>query len=342
MIPLPKMSKECEDKYYHAVLCILNRISTFPLAAHPYEKRSQKLDQLFTTLFGVSFRDFILAPYEKLREYKNTLESKGPTGIAKPINDRGDSIELTHSQAYKFQGKNIDFSNLLVKQIFNKFSSDKEYLTGLLQESKLNIWIAKQYDLLVCPYCNINYTYSRKNTIFGAQLDHFFAKGNYPIFAVCLYNLVPSCSTCNNAKRTHESQLSPFDNKVDFNKALQFSYDAENSDFPFSPDSISIRLKYIGDNGKLFQQDMDPTGIKEAYLPFNIYAHRIVLKSYIYNETVINTLLQQYPELFKTKNDVLSLIYGNDFWNKNDIDKIYRSQSLSRLTHDLLVELDVL
>ena len=37
-----------------------------------------------------------------------------------------------------------------------------------------------------------------------AQLDHFFPRDSFPIFAVSLYNLVPACSACNHIKTTKE------------------------------------------------------------------------------------------------------------------------------------------
>ncbi|MGN3974004.1 hypothetical protein [Tsuneonella sp. SYSU-LHT278] len=44
----------------------------------------------------------------------------------------------------------------------------------------------------ICPYCN------HRNV---GQLDHFLAKGKFPIFSVCPENLIPSCSDCNKVKQ---------------------------------------------------------------------------------------------------------------------------------------------
>lgn len=53
--------------------------------------------------------------------------------------------------------------------------------------------------LNTCPYCNRAYIYTIKKGKINPQLDHFYPKALYPLFAVSLYNLIPSCSVCNSA-----------------------------------------------------------------------------------------------------------------------------------------------
>jgi len=58
----------------------------------------------------------------------------------------------------------------------------------------------KGVGLKVCPYCSRNHIAplaEPDRTIYRPDLDHFFAQSVYPYFALCLYNLVPSCSACN-------------------------------------------------------------------------------------------------------------------------------------------------
>jgi hypothetical protein len=54
--------------------------------------------------------------------------------------------------------------------------------------------------LAICPYCSRNYVSPISDAtgdVYRPDLDHFFAKSVYPYFALCLYNLVPSCAACN-------------------------------------------------------------------------------------------------------------------------------------------------
>ena len=58
----------------------------------------------------------------------------------------------------------------------------------------------KSVGLTVCPYCSRNYIApltEPDDAIYRPDLDHFFARSLYPYFALSLYNLIPSCSTCN-------------------------------------------------------------------------------------------------------------------------------------------------
>jgi hypothetical protein len=53
-----------------------------------------------------------------------------------------------------------------------------------------------------CPYCNLAYGHT---LIVGGdgkirpELDHFFDKATYPLFAISLNNFVPSCHFCNSS-----------------------------------------------------------------------------------------------------------------------------------------------
>jgi len=53
----------------------------------------------------------------------------------------------------------------------------------------------------ICPYCNHAYAFTVQsdNGDFRPTLDHFYYKDEYPHLALTLYNLVPSCSSCNSS-----------------------------------------------------------------------------------------------------------------------------------------------
>lgn len=83
------------------------------------------------------------------------------------------------------------------------------------EREKINTFMVKNFidsdnrGLLVCPYCNRNYINDRER-ILGAEMDHFYSKDKYPMFAVSLYNFIPSCSTCNHIKNKHDLKTNPF------------------------------------------------------------------------------------------------------------------------------------
>jgi hypothetical protein len=96
----------------------------------------------------------------------------------------------------------------------------------------------KKLNQTVCPYCNASFilTIDSLNHLPNgglrakADLDHFIPKSKYPMFAISLYNLVPSCIYCNQRfKRDHntsfESYYSPFDPDIEEQFKIRINYE---------------------------------------------------------------------------------------------------------------------
>ncbi len=68
--------------------------------------------------------------------------------------------------------------------------------------------LGNRLNVKTCPYCNLHYTlciedFNDKDVIemmAKFQFDHFIDKAEYPILSMSLYNLIPSCPTCNQGK----------------------------------------------------------------------------------------------------------------------------------------------
>lgn len=66
---------------------------------------------------------------------------------------------------------------------------------------------AERLNVKTCCYCNLNYTLLieekkvrtfEKKALF--QFDHFYDQAKYPHLSMSMYNLIPSCATCNQGK----------------------------------------------------------------------------------------------------------------------------------------------
>lgn len=101
--------------------------------------------------------------------------------------------------------------------------------TALLTDAEFNTAVLKAYgyhhhklldlanwlNVKTCPYCNMQYTlYARAyedekkiDEIAKFQFDHFYDKASYPMLSMSLYNLIPSCASCNNGKMQGELSL---------------------------------------------------------------------------------------------------------------------------------------
>lgn len=76
--------------------------------------------------------------------------------------------------------------------------------------------LANWLNVKTCPYCNMQYTlYTIETDVDSAeseekavfQFDHFIPQTEYPMFSMSLYNLIPSCASCNNGKNKGDWSL---------------------------------------------------------------------------------------------------------------------------------------
>ncbi len=113
--------------------------------------------------------------------------------VAKPIELKKVKDEVQNS--YRF---------LLVDATFHKKVADAY---GYAPRKLLNL--AKMLNIKTCPYCNMQYTLyaaayeedsEKTEEIAKFQFDHFFPQSDYPMLSMSLYNLIPSCASCNQGK----------------------------------------------------------------------------------------------------------------------------------------------
>lgn len=114
----------------------------------------------------------------------------------------------------KFVSNNITNRNKGFSVMVKLYNLSEEIkIDGKLE--KINIFMIKNFidaksnGLVVCPYCNRNYINSRDKYL-GSEIDHFYNKKKFPMFAISLYNFIPSCSTCNRLKGTHDLKINPY------------------------------------------------------------------------------------------------------------------------------------
>jgi len=154
---------------------------------------------------------------------------------------------------------------LCFSKFSTKYQSISEGLKTCFSEiilydcSKIRPFFSKYSDrlnLYSCAYCEASYTGAWyeiekdiQNTLTNNKgffdLDHFFPKAEYPLFALCLYNFVPCCQICNskrikgdnlflefynidinNTDKAKEKllQLSPVSKGYNFNKNVKIRY----------------------------------------------------------------------------------------------------------------------
>ncbi len=205
----------------------------------------------------------------------------------------------------------------------------------------------------VCPYCNRQFTttYQSDDGRTRPQLDHFFNKATYPYLAVSFFNLIPSCYVCNaNLKGSEafslETHIHPYEEGFEHYKTFTIKFDeGTNIDyvsiFEGNQNGFSIDFKdnilidkedpillKINNNCKTFK-------LIELYNTHKDYAVDLMMKSKIYNDEQIKSLLISFPDLFQSESEVIRLVLGtmsNSEWGSSD-------RVLSKFTQDISIEL---
>jgi len=231
----------------------------------------------------------------------------------------------------------------------SNFTSDKEKLINLytsFRESVSSKNYIKKLNLRVCPYCNRNFIFNFKRKDkeeATAQLDHFFDKSKYPYLSLSLYNLIPSCSICNQRKSKHDVLdkpiFNPFEenihNYISFESSKILSRDElskQDLDF-FCEDRISITTKYDTTNNKI-KEHLEIFNIERLYNNHKDIVADLYKKRVIYSDDYIDELLTEYNSIFKSREELISLITCG-YINDEDLHK----RPLSKLIKDISQEL---
>jgi len=175
--------------------------------------KSNKIGEFDRLFANISLEDLLIGDFERLQEIKNQIGTN-------------DKIQ---------KSKHLQF-------LFNYTK---------LQSDKIKPFFEDNLEISTCYYCNIDYvnsytTSGKKKNKF--TLDHYYDKATYPYLALSLYNLIPSCYTCNSKLKKNEEfkNLAPSSQKYDFHQKVKFKLfldkDCKNLHIE-SKDDIDIPLK---------------------------------------------------------------------------------------------------
>lgn len=234
--------ENCELQY----LKELNLVNEKLLYTKNYEKLNKAWNSFRENHSELNFlpkriKKIIIAPYSKLTNYfirfDKLINQKYPLDTFK---DKKDS---------KYQDLKEE-KKVFLESILKIFNYDIFVKKENLEKGEIGSFddeIAKffkkysnELNLFSCYYCDSaiigSYDEKEQRTF---DLDHFFPKAEYPIFALSLYNFVPSCQVCNsriknqqfvgfynlknikNWKKILKNNLSPISRFYSFNQNVQ-------------------------------------------------------------------------------------------------------------------------
>lgn len=250
---------------------------------------------------------------------------------------------IRRSKNYSNTNINVIVSNRInYDDIYEDF---KEFNTfyDKWSEKKINYWIMEKTELKVCPYCNILYTYNRGKNV-TAQLDHFFPKSEYPIFALCFYNLIPSCPACNKIKRDdNEDMASPYKDGVF--KDLRITWDCKKGDghdkysekdsLTALEEMIEIRIETSKNDER---NNLEIMKLKEAYQQHRDQACEIIKKAKIYTNPEAQKLICNISTSEGITPEEVERCYLGNYLDENNL----KQRPLSKMMRDFYQEIQLI
>lgn len=332
MIEMPFF--EDEDWYLQNVKSLLvdGRLRNIQKRDNNYNKKWQEINGLLADIICdedfsnknsqyTLFEKLILAPYEDLKKIHDKIDERAEDIFLDPVEDNGGKIKKVIKSKWR-----------LIYSLYDKFIS-----------KGLNTQLVQKYGIKCCPYCNENYIINRtkkNNQSYAmAQLDHFYPRDKFPIFAISLYNLIPSCSTCNHIKSINEIGISPHDHTRNFSH-LRITYMPKSSGWIDNAEEIELSFdydKYDHDFQENMECNLENMGIKSSYCTHRDYVQELLKKAQIYGKEMRSNLLNDFPELFNSDDELIRIIFSNYIDEKDAL-----KRPLSKLTQDLLKELNII
>lgn len=240
-------------------------------------------------------------------------------------------VEIKNSIGTKYQSK----SNL-IKQFFN-YDKKVKAKTSLFQK-QISKFIEQNIEVHSCYYCNIEYINkfeaSNGEIKNSFTLDHMIDKATYPFLALSLYNLIPSCYTCNTkVKGKHEiKNLSPSDNNFDFNEKVKFKTFLTNENLQIDKTN-DIELFLKEDFSSKFDEYIKILELDARYKYHKDKVIEMINKRRNYPDSRIKELSQL---TYKTEEEIKQDLFG--IYLKDDLHK----RPLSKLIKDISEELKLI
>ena len=254
----------------------------------------------------------------------------------------------------KFKEKKIDEFDVIFqdKDLENILSLNQDEIIKILEKNKNKSYLSKlkyvfnyekfqkditkfftdNFDFRTCFYCNKDFitNFETEKEVSTFQLDHFYDKGTYPYLALSLYNLIPSCPTCNSPKvkgsaNTFENNcIAPNSQNFDFHQKVKFKLFLDDSCKNLhikSKDDINITLKEQFSD--MYSKYIEIFKLNPRYKAHKDIVYDMIQKAELYPDSRLKELknLTGIP-LQQIKKDIFNLIDENEDLSKQPFSKL--------------------
>lgn len=228
------------------------------------------------------------------------------------------------------------------KALENIFHYDGVFVT----DKPTGYWFAKLIGRNTCTYCNRQYVFtieSRNDNgdiryIARPVFDHWFAKSDYPLLSLSIYNLIPSCTICNSSVKGStpmmlETHVHPYVPETEYNS---FSFRVTKKVSETSEWSLIIERT---PDSKIDKTIKD-LALEEVYaLHSELEVKDIMDFNEAYEPGYINTIIEtMFANNMRglTKKDVYRILFGVEFDSEKFLDRPF-----SKLKRDILEQIGV-
>ena len=208
-----------------------------------------------------------------------------------------------------------DLKNYIVNTLYEISFPRKEFVDAL--------------EVTVCPYCNRNFVNSTFDKTM-CDLDHFYEKSEYPVLAISFYNLIPVCHYCNHTKGTKKITYSSHEGKFKTDELLPFDFHIRGMDFLNDKQQLGIEIY----DAKEIESNVDILKLRELYQIHTDVVQECIKKAMIFEPGYLNYLLNEYRDLFVSKEELYRVVFGNYYE-----EEAYGKRPLAKMTSDILRDL---
>lgn len=257
-------------------------------------------NEKFKTEFDCSLNDLLYGSFETLQDIKEKLGN---------MSQRDD-----------------------IKAMFNYETKFQQHISKFFEQ---------HVDVHTCYFCNIEFinkfTTNNDKVKNGFTLDHFLSKGDYPYLALSLYNLIPSCYTCNSPKvkgRKEVNTISPTSSSFDFDEKVKFKTFMQNKNLQIeTKEDFNLLLKE--DFSDIYQKYIEVFELDGRYGYHKYKVIEMINKRKEYPDSRIKELAKLTE---KTEEEVKYDLFGEYLFENGNLHK----QPLSKLVKDISKELGLI
>lgn len=293
-----------------------------------YKKDISSLENLYIQkLFSTDFGNGKNA--KTVEEKFNDLKVKKPfDDIFKNINFK--DLILSTPDKLKELIKNIKL-NFTDKQIaeLNKVFKWNKF------QPVISTFFEEEIQIKTCSFCNIHFVneYKDKNNSYKNEftLDHYYDKATYPYLALSLYNLIPSCYTCNSKLKKNEEfkNIAPSSDNFDFDEKVKFKLYLDKSCKNLhikDKENIDIELKEYYSND--YDKYIKIFNLNERYKAHKDIVYDMITKAELYPQSRLKELQDLTGIPFQQiKKDIFNLIDENEDLSKKPFSKLIKDIS---------------